>query len=36
MITTATFLGYLLITFLLSFLIGFTINGLFTLFKNVR
>jgi hypothetical protein len=36
MITTATFLGYILITFLLAYLLGFTINGLFTLFKNVR
>jgi len=36
MITLATFFGYIITSFLIAWLIGFSINGLFSLFKNIR
>ena len=36
MITTADFLGYIVISFLMSYVIGYIINGLFSLFKYIR
>ena len=36
MITTATFLGYLFLGFFIAYLVGFFINGLFSIFKQIR
>jgi len=36
MITTADFLGYIALSFIISFLVGYIINGIFSLFKDIR
>jgi hypothetical protein len=36
MITTATFLGYIITGYILAWFIGYIINGLFSLFNQVR
>jgi hypothetical protein len=36
MITTADFLGYIVLSFLISLLIGFIINGIFSLIAFLR
>ena len=36
MIICADFLGYMFLSIIVSFLVGFTINGVFSIFENVR
>lgn len=36
MINTATFLGYLILGYLIAYLVGYSINGIISLIKNVR
>ena len=36
MITLATFLGYILIGYLMAYLIGYSLNGLFSLLRYTR
>ena len=36
MITTADFLGYIILSFILAYCIGFIINGIFSLISYIR
>jgi hypothetical protein len=36
MITTADFLGYIALSYLMAYMVGYIINGIFSIFKAVR